>query len=289
MLDGRDVVVRDDAVARPVVLDGRRELPGKPARIPRSRLHELVCGLGSYAQRCDDVVMGVLELWRYLLLPQGLYVLLFSTVGCLGERLVVQPGRVPSGVAQDALELPSARVGGVAQEAVRARDVLADLGRLLGCHATAGDEEDKPEDHDKEEEGTYQGEPCRKRPLAAILRTAAGSPGTTRWSRTARLRGGPVRSTLYTKPPRTCRGRGGTRTPTASRPLDPEPSASTNSATRPQALSGKRRKLRGIVSACQHFSTLRLTPSLVSPPPPCGRLLVSFQRVVPWPPHARRS
>src|ERR671921_2908881 len=72
MLDGRDVVVRDDAVARPVVLDGRRELPGEPARIPRSRLHELVCGLGSYAQRCNDVVMVVLELWRYLLLPQSL-------------------------------------------------------------------------------------------------------------------------------------------------------------------------------------------------------------------------
>src|SRR5215216_4273957 len=148
MLYSGDVVVGDDTVTRSVVLDGRRELPGKPARIPRSRLHELVCGLGPYAQCCDDVVMGVLELWRYLLLPQGLYVLLFRTVGRLDERLVVQPGSVPSGVAQDALELPSARVGGVAQDAVRARDVLADLGRLLGCHAAAGYEEDKPEDHD---------------------------------------------------------------------------------------------------------------------------------------------
>src|ERR671910_88555 len=117
MLDGRDVVVRDDAVARSVVLD----------------------------------------LWRYLLLPQSLYVLLFRTVGRLGERLVVQPGRVSSGVAQDALELPSARVGGVAQEAVRARDVLADLGRLLGCHAAAGDEEDKPEDHHQQEDGADEG------------------------------------------------------------------------------------------------------------------------------------
>src|SRR3712207_6279923 len=143
MLDGRDVVVRDDAVARPVVLDGRRELPGKPARIPRSRLHELVCSLGPYAQCCDDEVVGVLELWRYLLLPQDLYVLLFGTVGHLGEHLVVQFGRVPSGVAQAALELPSARVGGVAQEAVRTRDVLADLGRLLGCHAAAGRSEER--------------------------------------------------------------------------------------------------------------------------------------------------
>src|ERR671913_232468 len=157
MLDGRDVVVRDDAVARPVVLDGRRELPGERARIPRGRLHEFVCGLGPYAQRCNDVVMVVLELWRYLLLPQSLYVLLFRTVGRLGERLVVQPGRVSSGVAQDALELPSARVGGVAQEAVRARDVLADLGRLLGCHAAAGDEEDKPEDHHQQEDGAGEG------------------------------------------------------------------------------------------------------------------------------------
>src|SRR5215212_6428119 len=148
MLDGRDVIVSDDAVAHPVVLDGCRELPGKLARIPRSRLHEFVCGLESYAKRCDDVVVGVLELWRYLLLPQSLQVLLFRTVGRLGERLVVQPGRVPSSVAQDALELPPARVAGAAQEGVRARDVLADLGRLLGCHAAAGDEEDKPEDHD---------------------------------------------------------------------------------------------------------------------------------------------
>src|SRR5919107_3248963 len=201
-------------------------------------------------------MMGVLELWRYLLLPQGLYVLLFGTVGHLGEHLVVQFGRVPSGVAQAALELSSARVGGVAQEAVRARDVLADLGRLLGCHAAAGDEEDKPEDHHQEEDGADEGEPGRERLLAALFRRAAG---TTRRPRTAKVGGDPVRSTLYTNPQRTCRGRGGTRTPTASRPLDPEPSASTNSATRPQALSGKRRKLRGLY---QHFST-----------PPCGRLL----------------
>ena len=122
--------------------------------------------------------MVVLELRGYLLLPQSLQVLLFRTVGRLGERLVVQPGRVPSGVAQDALELLSARVGGVAQEAVRARDVLADLGRLLGCHAAAGDEEDEPEDHDQEEDGADEGEPGRERPPAALFRRAAGSPGT---------------------------------------------------------------------------------------------------------------
>src|SRR5918999_3479555 len=191
-------------------------------------------------------MVGVLELWRYLLLPQGLYVLLFGTVGHLGERLVVQFGRIPSGVAQDALELSSASVGGVAQEAVRARDVLADLGRLLGCHAAAGDEEDKPEDYDQEEDGADEGEPGRERPLAALIRTAAGSPETTRRSLTARVGSGPVRCTPYTNPQSTCRGRGGTRTPTPSRPLDPEPSASTNSATRPQALSGKRPELRGL-------------------------------------------
>src|SRR5215210_7597272 len=84
MLDGRDVEVRDYAVAHPVVLDGRREFFAKSARISRSRLRELVCGLGSYAQRRDDVVVGVLELRRYLLRPEGLCVLLFGTVGHLG-------------------------------------------------------------------------------------------------------------------------------------------------------------------------------------------------------------
>ena len=67
--------------------------------------------------------------------------------------------------------------------------------------------------------------------------------------------------------PKKRRGRGGTRTPTASRPLDPEPSASTNSATRPQALSGKRPELRGLY---QHFSTR-----------PCGRLVSTLRRLTP--------
>src|SRR5215217_7709431 len=145
VLDGRDVVVGDDAVAYPVVIDGRRELLGKPAGISRSSLYKLVCGLGPYAQCRDDVVMGVLELRRYLLLPQSLKILLFGSVGHLGELLLIQLGRVPSSVGQDALKLPPARVGGIAQEAVRARDILADLGRLLVRHAAAGDEEDKPE------------------------------------------------------------------------------------------------------------------------------------------------
>src|ERR687897_2991746 len=196
--------------------------------------------------------MGVLELRRYLLLPQSLCVLLFRTVGRLDQRLLVQPGRVTSGVGENALELPPASVGGVAQEGVRARDVLANLGRLLGCHAAAGHEEDKPEDHHEEEDGADEGEPSRERSRAALFRIAAGSPGTTRRSRTARGGGGLVRSTLYTKPPRTCRGRGGTRTPTASRPLDPEPSASTNSATRPRTPPGTVLRRNGLYQAGGH-------------------------------------
>src|ERR671913_1683312 len=49
-------------------------------------------------------------------------------------------------------------------------------------------------------------------------------------------------------PPKRC-GRGGTRTPTASRPLDPEPSASTNSATRPRAPPGTVLRRMGLYQA----------------------------------------
>ncbi len=141
-----------------------------------------------------------------------------------------------------------AGVGGVAEHAVRARDVLADLGGLLGRHAAARHEEDKGEGHDEQEkDGADQRQPGREH--AAALRSPGGlafpgggatgwsSAGTLRGPRAARLRGGPVGSTLYTDPPERC-GRGGTRTPTSSRTLDPEPSASTNSATRPRPLVG---------------------------------------------------
>ena len=235
-LDGRNVKVGDDGVARPVVGHGRREVFFEPFFIPGSRLREIVCRLRPYAQRRDYVVVRVLELGWDLLLLRCLLVLLLGAIGHLGERPVVQLRSVAPGVTQDALEFPPAGARRVAQEAIRARHVLADLGRLLGGHATAGDEKDKPEDHDQEQQRTDQGDPGRKRPAAALLGAAAGSPGTARLPRTTRLRGCPVRPASYKIPPRTCRGRGGTRTPTASRPLDPEPSASTNSATRPRSL-----------------------------------------------------
>src|SRR5918994_601317 len=51
--------------------------------------------------------------------------------------------------------------------------------------------------------------------------------------------------------PKRC-GRGGTRTPTSSRTLDPEPSASTNSATRPQAPPGTVSRRKGLYQARSH-------------------------------------
>src|SRR5215208_5514482 len=85
-LDGRNVKVGDDGVARPVVSHGRRKFSFEPVLIPRSRLRKIVRGLGSYAQHRDDVMVRVLELRRDPLLLQRLLVLLFGAVGHLGER-----------------------------------------------------------------------------------------------------------------------------------------------------------------------------------------------------------
>ena len=75
---------------------------------------------------------------------------------------------------QGGLELSVAGVGGLAQEAVRAGHVLADLGGLLGRHAATGDEEDKAKGHNQEQEGAEQRKPGRERPLAAFSRAARG-------------------------------------------------------------------------------------------------------------------
>jgi hypothetical protein len=96
--DGRNVKVGDDGVARPVVCHGRREFFFEAVLISGGRLRKIVRGLGPYAQRRDDVVVRVLELGGDLLLLQRLLVLLFGTVGHLGERPVVELRSVTPGV-----------------------------------------------------------------------------------------------------------------------------------------------------------------------------------------------
>src|SRR5918998_984110 len=252
VLDGREVVVPDDGIAETVVLDHLGERPRETRGVARGGPRQPLRCPGPDAERANQIVLGVLELRGGLLVGERPHVQIFGSCSYLIQGPLVEPRRVPAGVLQDALEIFVPGVGGLVEQAVRVGDVLANLGRLLGRYAAPGDEEDEREGHDEEQDGAQQRQPGRERPLAAL----PGAPrsrrplGTPRGPRAARLRGAPVRSTFYPKPPKRC-GRGGTRTPTASRPLDPEPSASTNSATRPRALSRNHLETQVIVPSRQ--------------------------------------
>src|SRR3712207_1861821 len=72
--DGGDVVVGDDGVARPEVLDGGRQRVAEAAAAPADGGGEVLGGLLADAQSRDQVRLSVLELGRYLVVLQGLRV-----------------------------------------------------------------------------------------------------------------------------------------------------------------------------------------------------------------------
>jgi hypothetical protein len=86
-------------------------------------------------------VVSVLELRRDLLVAQSVLVALTGRVRCP----VYGCGVGVRGVLQGALQLLVAYVLRVAQGAVRARYVFADLGSFLGCHTAPRAEEDEGE------------------------------------------------------------------------------------------------------------------------------------------------
>src|SRR5918997_4518461 len=156
-------------------------------------------------------MVGILELRRHLFVAQGLPIAPLGRVRRPIYRCGVEARGVFEGRRDRGLQLLVAHVGGVAEGAIRAGNVLADLGSLLGRHTTPRAKEDKSEAEDKEEHAPEERHPRRQGPLAS------GSPGRATYGASggaapgaspvgpplANRRSGPVGSALYGLPPST--------------------------------------------------------------------------------------